>query len=230
MDPTTKGSTKIPWAPPGTRATIFNPPELQTSFSTRVLDAWCIGSAKDHYRCYKLWLSKTGHMQIIGRAKFYPTHYKTPKETDIDVTKRLARDLLSAVKALHKGGKEKPTHHVEALKKLTEIFKDTTGEIDETILPTKNHTLSNPIAPSIIRNAPRVNARTTRNNIPNILPVIAPPATQRVTKLPVNTTPQRVQTTTPPPRVPQIASPSRPLNKRRCNQPLEMISIPKRIT
>ena len=32
-----------PWAPLGTRATIFSPPETRTSFGPRAIDAWYIG-------------------------------------------------------------------------------------------------------------------------------------------------------------------------------------------
>ena len=42
---------RVPWAPPGTRATIFNPPEVRGSFGPRALDAWYIGPAWQHYRC-----------------------------------------------------------------------------------------------------------------------------------------------------------------------------------
>jgi hypothetical protein len=43
---------RIPWAPPGTRATIFNPPETRTSWGPRAINAWYIGPAPKHYRCY----------------------------------------------------------------------------------------------------------------------------------------------------------------------------------
>jgi hypothetical protein len=33
---------RVPWAPPGTRATIFNPPETRTSWGPRAIDAWYI--------------------------------------------------------------------------------------------------------------------------------------------------------------------------------------------
>ena len=42
---------RIPFGPPGTRAMIFNPPEVRTSWGPRALDAWYIGPAWDHYRC-----------------------------------------------------------------------------------------------------------------------------------------------------------------------------------
>ena len=45
-----------PWAPPGTRATIFNPPETRKSFGPRGIDAWYIGPAPQHYCCYNFFL------------------------------------------------------------------------------------------------------------------------------------------------------------------------------
>ena len=88
---------KEPWAPPGTRATIFNPPEIRTSWGPRALDAWYVGPAKDHYRCYNFFVTSTGGQRVSGQATFYPTHCTIPKETMLDETKRLAASLTNAI-------------------------------------------------------------------------------------------------------------------------------------
>ena len=40
---------RVPFAPPGTRATIFAPPETRTSFGPRAINCWYDGPAYDHY-------------------------------------------------------------------------------------------------------------------------------------------------------------------------------------
>ena len=57
-----------PWAPPGTRTTIFNPPETRKYFVPRAIDAWYIGPASQHYRCYNFFLPSTGGIQTSGQA------------------------------------------------------------------------------------------------------------------------------------------------------------------
>ena len=63
-----------PWDPPGTRATMFNPPETRTSFGPRAIDAWYIGPAPQHCPCYNFFLPSTGGIRTSGKATFYPQH------------------------------------------------------------------------------------------------------------------------------------------------------------
>ena len=51
---------RVPFAPPGGRWTIFNPPENRGSWEPRALDAWYVGPAYNHYRCWEFWLPATG--------------------------------------------------------------------------------------------------------------------------------------------------------------------------
>ena len=43
---------RAPFAPPGTRATIINPPETRTSWGPREMDAWYLSPAYYHYRAW----------------------------------------------------------------------------------------------------------------------------------------------------------------------------------
>ena len=53
---------KVPFAPPGTPATIFNPPEIKNSLEPRALDTWYVGPA--WYRCWKFFIQSTGRYRI----------------------------------------------------------------------------------------------------------------------------------------------------------------------
>jgi hypothetical protein len=63
---------KVPWAPPGTRATIFNPPEIRTSWEPRALDAWYVSPAWQHYRNWLFYVPSTGGFARQDRLNFTP--------------------------------------------------------------------------------------------------------------------------------------------------------------
>ena len=89
-----------PWAPPATRATIFNPPETRTSWGSRAIDAWYVGPAWDHYRCLEFQVPSTGGIRTSGQYQLYPQHCELPVETPMDAATRVAKDLLEAVRKL----------------------------------------------------------------------------------------------------------------------------------
>jgi hypothetical protein len=91
---------RVPWAPPGTRATIFKPPETRTSWGPRAIHAWYIGPAPQHYRCYNFYLPTTGGTRTSGQATFYPQHCRTPLKTPMDVTRRITENLIQTIQKL----------------------------------------------------------------------------------------------------------------------------------
>ena len=50
----------VPFGPPGTRGTIFNPPETRGSYVPRALDCWYMSLAQDHYRGMHSKIPSTG--------------------------------------------------------------------------------------------------------------------------------------------------------------------------
>ena len=162
---------KHPWAPPATRATIFNPPETRTSWGARAIDAWYIGPAWDHYRCLEFQIPSTGGIRTSGQYQLYPQHCEIPLETPMDGATRVAKDLIEAIRKLQGLEKRNPGRHTAALEKLAKIFK---GETDH--LPHREdpgpQTSTNPTQPEDIRNTPRAHNKRTRNNTPGILPTV----------------------------------------------------------
>ena len=70
---------KVPFGPPGKRATIFNPPEMRGSFGPRAVDGWYIGPAWDHYRSMNFQIPSTGGYRTAAQYHLYPNHVKAPK-------------------------------------------------------------------------------------------------------------------------------------------------------
>ena len=61
---------RSPFSPPGTSATILNPPETRTSWAPRAMDAWYLSPAYDHYRAWLFHITSTGGNRVSGQAVF----------------------------------------------------------------------------------------------------------------------------------------------------------------
>ena len=61
---------RIPFAPPGTRDTILNPPETRTSWGPRAMDAWYLSPTYNHYRAWLFHIPSIGGNRVSGQAVF----------------------------------------------------------------------------------------------------------------------------------------------------------------
>ena len=91
---------RVPFAPPGGRWTIFNPPEARGSWEPRAIDAWYVGPAYNHYRCWEFWVPATGGYRISGNGRFYPEHCKLPIEEPVDRIEREAKALNNSIQEM----------------------------------------------------------------------------------------------------------------------------------
>ena len=48
-----------PFAPPGTKVIVHQKPKIRKSWAPRGKDGWYIYGAKDHYRCYNIYVLET---------------------------------------------------------------------------------------------------------------------------------------------------------------------------
>jgi hypothetical protein len=160
---------RVPMAPPGTRGTVFNPPESRTSWGPRAVDAWYLSPAWDHYRCLKFAIPSTGGERTSGQYKLYPKHVNVPRRTPMDRAVTIAANLTSTLRELQDAPDQAIGRHSEALQKLADIFEKATTAL-ENRHDRQTPTSSNPTAPQQVQEAPRVHQRMTRNNTPGILP------------------------------------------------------------
>ena len=156
---------KVPFGPPGTRATIFNPPEMRGAFGPRAMDGWYIGLAWDHYRSINFQIPSTGRYRTAAQYHMYPNHVKAPKETPMDNAVRIAGYLTSAIQRILKEPNMHTSRHGKALKQLAKIFMTATEKL-ETRHEHRVQTSFTPTTKANIRTAPRVHSRITRNNTP----------------------------------------------------------------
>ena len=159
---------RVPWAPPGTRATIFNPPEIRSSWGPRALNAWYVGPVRHHYCNWYFYIPSTGGFCTSGQANFYPQHCEVPRENQPDEVRRLALTLTAAISRLMGEENTISERHAAALKKLSEIFGE---QITPHAAAPWERTLSSATlkAPANFRAAPRTHQRTNRRITPGML-------------------------------------------------------------
>ena len=116
---------KIPLAPPGSKALVYQDPKTRKSWAPHAQSGWYVGPAPQHYRCYKFWIPETKGYRIGQTARIFPAYTTTPTMTGEEYAILTARDLVLALKNLKKKGifNLKPTHK-EALMKIVSIFND----------------------------------------------------------------------------------------------------------
>ena len=161
---------RVPFAPPGTRATILNPPETRTSWAPRAMEAWYLNPMYDHYHAWLFHIPSTGGNRVSGQAVFYPTQCNTPQTTPMDDATKITATLVQAILRLCQKHSQFPEHHDTALQQLAEIFLQATTKTP-TQEPTTQQSSTNQTSTANIRAAPRMHAKFTRANTPGILPI-----------------------------------------------------------
>ena len=160
----------VPFAPPGTRAIILNPPETRTRLGPRAMDAWYLSPTYDHYRACLFHIPFTGGNRVSGQAVFYPAHCNTPQTTPMDDAAKIAATLVQAIHRLLQKNTQFPGRHDAALQQLAETFQHAATKTP-TQEPTTQQSSTNPTSTADIRAAPRMHAKVTRANTPCILPI-----------------------------------------------------------
>jgi hypothetical protein len=168
---------RTPLAPPGTKVLIHETPAHRRTWDPHGVDGWYIGAAPEHYRCHRVYVTKTRAERIAKTVEFFPHQCAMPKTSSADAATRAAQDLIHA---LDNPSPAAPfatlgADQLHAIRKLAEIFQTTTTQ--PPTVPLHNPSSAPPTAP-----LPRV----------PITPIVSPP----MTGTPVG--PPRVPLTDPP--------------------------------
>jgi hypothetical protein len=86
-----------PLAPPGIRVLIHEKPDKRATFAPHAIDGWYIGPAREHYRCYKVFVWETQAERITDTISWFPTQVKLPTATSEE---RIAASLQDVVTEL----------------------------------------------------------------------------------------------------------------------------------
>jgi hypothetical protein len=133
-------------APPGTKVIIHETPAQRGTWSPHGERGCYLGPAPDHYRCYRLYITKTAAEQTCGTVEFFPEHCPMPRLSSTDTIAKSALDLIEALRnpapaaPFAKLGDER----LAALQQLATIFRTSTTLQLPRVEPKEKHTQSPP--------------------------------------------------------------------------------------
>jgi hypothetical protein len=146
---------RTPIGPPGQHLLIHEKPLNRKSWAPHALDAWYLGPAMDHYRCYRVFPWKTRSERIVDTVTWVPNKLKLPTLSSNDIIIDCASKIIVAL--------QNPVPNAEALP-LTNQQYQSLSEIAAIMLPPLPAQFPTPpIAPAPTFDQPD-------------LPTIAPPA------------------------------------------------------
>ena len=67
-----------PFAPPVTKVIVHQKPTIRKIWTSRGKDVWYIDRAKDHYRCYNIYVPEARAVIQPDTVEFLPHNYKMP--------------------------------------------------------------------------------------------------------------------------------------------------------
>ena len=94
------------------------------TWSNNGISGWCIGPALEHYRCYKVFLTKTRSEIIADVEEFSPQNVKMPRVLSSDVVMLSAQHVVGSLQNTTPNSPFatiNDTHHI-ALRSLVELF------------------------------------------------------------------------------------------------------------
>ena len=91
----------MPMAPPGYKILVHKRPALRGTWATHAVNAWYLGPALHHYRCYHVYISETRGERIADTVVWFPTKGRTTMSLSTDLSIAAARDLIAALRSPH---------------------------------------------------------------------------------------------------------------------------------
>ena len=88
---------RTPLAPPGTKVIVHTPPDKRRTWDSHGEDGWYLGMAPEHYRCHRVYITKTRSERIARSVKFLPHKCKLPKKTAKYSALEAANRLIEAL-------------------------------------------------------------------------------------------------------------------------------------
>jgi hypothetical protein len=118
-----------PLAPLGCKTQCFADPERRTSFGAHSMDSWYIGTSKQHYRCYKVFMKDTRAERVTDTAVFQHRHVTNPTVSMADKITSAAHELTTAIQSnMHK---QVENVEMKELERLANIFQEAAQKVAE---------------------------------------------------------------------------------------------------
>ncbi len=85
---------KMPLAPLGTNALVYNNPATRASWAPHATDGFYVGPANNHYHCLCFYIPSTWHLHFVDTWRIYPAHCQVPAASEQDKTLIVAANLF----------------------------------------------------------------------------------------------------------------------------------------
>ena len=112
-----------PMAPPGTKVIAHIKPNQRASWAKHGVVGWYIGPSYKHYRCYRVYIPKTGAERIVDTIQLFSTHSETPEWSANDELLQTAENMVKALQHPDVKLKHLNDNKLQALKQLATIFQ-----------------------------------------------------------------------------------------------------------
>jgi hypothetical protein len=128
---------RAPMAPPGTRIIAHETPNRRRTWTPHGQDGWYIGPALEHYKCYTVYITKTGGDRFVETVDFFPEKFTLPFPSPQDLATQAAIDLTHALIHPQPAGPFWKVGDTQkhALKRLANIFKHATRRKTKNVVP-----------------------------------------------------------------------------------------------
>ena len=88
-----------PLAPPGMKCQIHEKPNQRKSWAQHSIGGHYLGPALEHYRCFKVFVTKTRKQRITDTIEFLPTKVRMPDTSNLEKISQSLQDIVQVVKS-----------------------------------------------------------------------------------------------------------------------------------
>ena len=115
---------RTPLAPPGTKIIVHEKPQQRLSWDPHGTDGWYLGPTMEHYRCHRVFITKTKAERITNTVEFFHHKHPPPMANPTELAIHAVNDLVKALEQPHPIiiPTPKENNQLRALKALAEIF------------------------------------------------------------------------------------------------------------
>jgi hypothetical protein len=140
---------RTPLAPPGIRALVYEDPQTRQSWAPHGKEAWYLGPALEHYRCYQFHIPETRGQRITGTATFFPHHCQMPALNPAEAATHAAQELIHVLRNPQPRSpiQQLAPRHLLALRQLADIFQSAAPSASGTANPPTTSPRVDPVSP-----------------------------------------------------------------------------------
>jgi hypothetical protein len=152
---------KMPLAPLGTKALVYNNPATTASWALHATDSFYVGLANNHYRCLCFYIPSTWHFRFADTWWLYHAHCQVPVASEHNKTLLVAANLFKQLKRTIPTTASIKLKHLTVIRQLSIIMSGQLGFPPP--LPTSPRMKTDPPPRVAIATPPRM--ATTSNTI-----------------------------------------------------------------